>query len=364
MSVFREWVGGKWQQIDNGSQVVGGLGGQLLGEKILTSDVTSVDFNYLNSLVDGDYTLEIRANTAGASDYGILLYVNGVTTGYTTKWSEQHKTGQNIANFAFAQVGVLLSKTTTNSTSISTVKITIQSGRVSFSAYGGFERNSNVYYGTFNSSGSLAATQSSITSIQVGGGGTFSSGSTFRLYGSTINSINNSPINLTGATTDLLLKVGQTAYINYTTATSVPLHIQTEEGLYELKLIGDTTRTQVGNTPSVLLPNNTTTTGATDIKMAQSGKGMDGTNAVGWDNSWAINIITMADGVVAKVSAEISTFTKAKTYQSRVISRWDANFQLRQQDAYWNDTTTVWSSLGTITFPFTQSGKIVIKRII
>lgn len=29
----------------------------------------------------------------------------------------------------------------------------------------------------------------------------------------------------------------------------------------------------------------------------------------------------------------------------------------------WADTTTDWSSLGTISFPFAQSGKIIIKRL-
>ena len=31
--------------------------------------------------------------------------------------------------------------------------------------------------------------------------------------------------------------------------------------------------------------------------------------------------------------------------------------------SYWNDTTTVWSSLGTVTFPYAQSGSITIKRV-
>ena len=69
-------------------------------------------------------------------------------------------------------------------------------------------------------------------------------------------------IDCTNHATDYPLRRGETAVVNYSAATSAPLHIATVEGLYEIEILGDKTVT-VSNTDTLYLsPNNTTYSGA------------------------------------------------------------------------------------------------------
>lgn len=56
----------------------------------------------------------------------------------------------------------------------------------------------------------------------------------------TLNSLDKggNVVDLTSATTDYPLAIGETATITYTSATSVPLHVATVEGLYEIDIYG------------------------------------------------------------------------------------------------------------------------------
>ena len=50
---------------------------------------------------------------------------------------------------------------------------------------------------------------------------------------------NASVVDLTNANSDYKLEIGETGIITYSSATSVPLHVATVQGLYELDMIGD-----------------------------------------------------------------------------------------------------------------------------
>ncbi|CAN0621029.1 protein of unknown function [Burkholderia multivorans] len=173
------------------------------------------------------------------------------------------------------------------------------------------------------------------------------------------------PVNNTATSSDLALLPGQSAYIDFAGAMSVPLHIATGDNqLYEIEaqLLGNTGA--AANT--LLLPNNASYT--------NSFVGICNTNGVG--NSYSgyaayINGFLLAYLQDARhVSVRVSTKTASKNltgiatgysgstgaYQSMLTSTWMAT-------AYASDTTTVWTSLGTISFPVAATGRITVRRI-
>jgi hypothetical protein len=72
-------------------------------------------------------------------------------------------------------------------------------------------------------------------------------------------------------------------------------------------------------------------------------------------------------GYAQLISAKITLCTKtvAKTSNCVMVEMISStNYQTGLTTGCWADTATAWTSLGTITFPFAQSGKIIIRRII
>lgn len=178
-------------------------------------------------------------------------------------------------------------------------------------------------------------------------------------------------IDLTNAGEDYLLRIGETARINYSASTNVLLHIATEEGQYELTIIGDQTGS-IGTLGTGYLKPNNVVLSAGAVNFASVEQIMSYTNSAG-----ASTPTGYKDGVsftgfhmglyslMLHLEAKISTFTKTKSIHSNFTRR-DSSTQLDMETAFelWEDTTTPWTSLGTITFPFAQSGAIIVKRII
>ncbi|HQT65349.1 MAG TPA: hypothetical protein PLO16_12635 [Acidocella sp.] len=194
----------------------------------------------------------------------------------------------------------------------------------------------------------------SVTGAAIGG----SSSQTFNV--ATPVSANNAvplnyftPINNTSASSDLALSVGQSAYINVTAATSVPLHIATGDNqLYELTMqLSMPTSATVQNTS--LSPNNTGYSSAIFYQMLAASGGA--TNA-----AYAIN----SNFELSDVAFGFAKYTISTKIISKIIL---GNMQyyngIRSMQSTWNDTTTAWTSLGTINFPFSATGQIVVKRV-
>lgn len=157
-------------------------------------------------------------------------------------------------------------------------------------------------------------------------------------------------VDLTSATEDYLLKVGETAVITYTDANSVPLHVATVEGLYEIKI--STQNTTISDNNGIYLkPNNIDITAYS--AQFWSGGSWSG-STTNFQISGALNKLTKAD---------INTNTGSKTLISSSVYKTTSSVSSAYFNNLWDDTSTAWTSLGTITFPFAQSGKIVIRRI-
>lgn len=157
-------------------------------------------------------------------------------------------------------------------------------------------------------------------------------------------------VDLTNATTDYPLRVGETATITYTNATSVPLHVATVEGVYEVIIAGDITTAAVHATDnSQFKPNNTNYPGAFAYYL-QGGSG-------------TYDCFLTTSGRILNAVISINTYTAGKSINLISCYR-DIGSSISPYNGFgwWNDSTT-WVSLGTIVFPFAQSGKIVIRRI-
>lgn len=178
----------------------------------------------------------------------------------------------------------------------------------------------------------------------------------------TIDSLGNL-INLTGAAADRLLLPGQTAYIDYSAATSVPLHIQTVEGLYEMDIFSDLNgSTYTGGDSTIWLTPNAGGLAAGDIdyqSITYTNASISATSDV-----TTVNKFVLSANLNMKIKAEISTITKNKSVYSKSSAKTAAStYSIYQWDNLWTEYTVPWTSLGTITLPFAQSGKIIIRRI-
>jgi len=167
-------------------------------------------------------------------------------------------------------------------------------------------------------------------------------------------------VNLTGATTDYELQVGQIAYISFTDATQVPLHIATpNNSYYELHVIpSNTGGTSGGTNDNVFLyPNNTTYSGA--FYSAEIWR-----DASAMSSSYPQNSAFVIGRAFSAITAWITNRTQYKNVRALLdyygtSNTWPA---LRAISSDWRDTTTEWTSLGTIVFPQSTSGEILVFR--
>lgn len=173
-------------------------------------------------------------------------------------------------------------------------------------------------------------------------------------------------INNTGASSDISLSVNQSAYVDVSAATSAPLHVATADNqLYEVSILGAMT----GNssvTANQLLPNNTSYTNFFVVETGFVGGTVSGSGA------YANGFVLAIDGVT-QAFCRVSTKTTAK---SVVSTGYCTNGSSQGLAAFLGsawlatasslptlDTTTAWTSLGTLTFANAFTGRIVIKRI-
>ncbi len=172
-----------------------------------------------------------------------------------------------------------------------------------------------------------------------------------------------SPIDLSNATSDYMLAYDQTAIINYSNVTSVPLHIATQDGTsYELKAFSKTQAETIngGSNFVFLHPNNISNVGNVDYNETYRFDASGGNTTVIYNSfriGWSGTFTTQC---------RIDNFTINKT----IAGLYSGNVQGTSWSMIgaftdtWEDTTTVWTSLGTIALPVAQSGVILIKRVL
>ena len=169
-------------------------------------------------------------------------------------------------------------------------------------------------------------------------------------------------VDLTNASSDYNLSVGECAIINFTNATSVPLHIATQDGtVYEMFITPFNNAGTSGGSgnPAFLNPNNTTYSNAFDFaevfRNINTGSSMYDTYSafrVGWSIYSAYIIITNK-----------TTYKNVKGFCNIYGTSSDLG-NISVYSCVWKDTTTVWSSLGTLIFPQSTTGQILVRRIV
>ena len=168
--------------------------------------------------------------------------------------------------------------------------------------------------------------------------------------------------NNSGVSSDYSLAVGETANITYSSATSVPLHIATVQGEYEITILGNATSPS-SDADAGFSPNNTSYSGAiTDVGWYQATN-----SAFESSNSTGSSTFDIGATNVIKSILRCTTVTASKSvFSSTLAMTTSGNGTLRdtERHQYWNDTTTAWTSLGTITFPFAQSGVVMVRRLL
>ena len=167
-------------------------------------------------------------------------------------------------------------------------------------------------------------------------------------------------VNLSNATEDYALEVGEIAYISFSDATQVPLHIATpNNSYYELHVIPSNAGGTSGGTDDnvYLYPNNTTYSNAfysAEIWL----------DASALNSSYPQNSAFVIGRAFSAITAWITNRTQYKNVRALldyygISSTWPA---LRAISSDWRDTTTKWTSLGTIVFPQSASGEILVFR--
>jgi len=178
----------------------------------------------------------------------------------------------------------------------------------------------------------------------------------------------NAPINNTGAVSDITLALGQQAYIDVTASTSVPLHIATADNqVYEVEMLMQGNTGSAGNT--VLNPNNSTYTNF----FIGNGNASSNSSTSGYAIYTSGFLIAYAQDVRhALFHASTKTISKSVIGSAEGINTVPQTYSI-QGSSHWqsvassggsaSDTTTLWTSLGTVAFPVAATGRIIIRRI-
>ncbi len=173
-------------------------------------------------------------------------------------------------------------------------------------------------------------------------------------------------VDLTDATSDYDLQMGEEAIISFTNATSKLLRIATQSGtLYNLYiyLTAPSFAQGIGRAGSVFLhPNNITYTNAfyrAGALWDSAGNGASyGGNISAFEltgNLFPANCFSIVyNETNHKATTSISVHAG---YNTNNYARW------QHINCVWNNYTTNWTSLGTIVFPVSSSGFILVRRL-
>lgn len=174
-------------------------------------------------------------------------------------------------------------------------------------------------------------------------------------------------INNTGAVSDIALNIGQSAYIDVVASASVPLHIATGDNQkYDIEYLLQGTAT--GTTGyAVLLPNNTSYTNFFSNSGYTWGNGTSSVLGV-YSNGFQVGYgdirggrTTVSTATKSKNAVTLNTAQPSGTPPGGValVSLWQA----AASSGGAADTTTPYTSMGTLSFPSAQTGRIIMRRV-
>ena len=168
-------------------------------------------------------------------------------------------------------------------------------------------------------------------------------------------------VDLSSTTTDYLLQPYIAAVINFSDVNNVPLHIATPaDSYYELHIIPSNTGGTSGATNGeiYLLPNNTTYTNA--FWVAEYWRNSSGFSSA-YTNISAFKVGQAFSAIVAWITSRTQyKNVRAITDVYGISTGWPT---ISPMSTDWRDTTTPWTSLGTVIFPQNSSGTIIVFRL-
>ena len=178
-----------------------------------------------------------------------------------------------------------------------------------------------------------------------------------------ITPISNIQTDLTKAMTDYILAVGETAIYNNTLQRYVALHINTtNQGMYSLSITGDMS-VAYSNVTVILSPNNVTQ--AANIKYNYVYLANNGSVTSGVATTYTTFRLTQQG--IMQFNALITTKTSTKTIAgtSFILGTFSsANISCQETFSnYWADTTTPWTSLGTIDLGYAATTQVMVTRL-
>ena len=166
-------------------------------------------------------------------------------------------------------------------------------------------------------------------------------------------------VDLTNATSDYNLQVGEEAIINFTNYTSVPLKIATNENmLYEIYILFEI----MYNTSNYmyLMPNNTTYSSS----FSHSSYYWNNYGQGGWqyytysDSTFRIFAHTQHCFIILDTKRRI--LRGFCSYESNPLQHIGYGIFTSK----WHSNLNAWSSLGTLTLPTSMSGYILVRRLV
>lgn len=166
------------------------------------------------------------------------------------------------------------------------------------------------------------------------------------------------PIDLTGATEDYLLKPGEIAFLDYS-GISNPLRVTLEDGSYELELLGDKGASLGSTGPYYIQPN-----GSNQSNIIGSGHQVGVTSAS--NNVFPASTVRFELGSDILITGKYSIYPALEQKTLVGVGTYKYTNSQFYRDFYtymWNDSTS-WTSLGNLVFPYSQSGRAIIRRIL
>jgi hypothetical protein len=169
------------------------------------------------------------------------------------------------------------------------------------------------------------------------------------------------PINNTGAAVDLALGVGQVCFIDFVGVSSIPLSVATQDGQeYEISYIQN--QGPQSNNTLLLKPNNLTygsAIGHTQWYADVSAFSTTGGGTLEGNFLLSIGYVGANYHTISRVTtrlAEKTCFSSGRGAQPG-IAYMGFSFDL------WADTTTKWTSLGTINSVDSLTGRVYVRRL-
>jgi hypothetical protein len=167
-------------------------------------------------------------------------------------------------------------------------------------------------------------------------------------------------INNTGASSDITLNMGQTAYVTFTSSTSIPLRIATQNNqIYEINICSTGTS---GANQAGLTPNNSSSWAYSTFQTYATSSPASGNanfNFVSSDTSFRLSIAgTLLNGSYKVFTSTIFKSLIGQGRDTTATTGYGYSLEINS-----NDTTTAWTSLGTIGGGTPLTGTVWIRRI-